>query len=444
MTLVFVTMFVVIFMALTGFVTRLYHQAVLQTQDEIAFQVAEAGLNYGRWRLAHDEDNFTPETKIISDQFAGELGSYAVTFEPVVPGSTLVIITSVGQTQAQPLRTVTLQARYGKPSLARYTAVINNDVWYRSELHGPVHANGGIRMDGTSDSIVESAQATYQCQPFHGCSPAQSRPGVWGTGQDQNLWEFPVPPVDYNALTTDLLAVRDVAQANGTYYGLSGVFGYQLQFNDNNTYSIYQVTAKGPNIWSSTNETGWQFTSHDVGTTVLVETRPVPSGGVIFVEDMLWLKGDIRDRVTVAAGRFPDTPATNVDIILNGDISYGGVRDGTRVLGAIAQRHMLIPWSGAENNLDLEGAFIAQKGKFHRRYYQNCCGTQAHALKASLSRFGMVGSNLVPATAYVSGSTVVSGYQQSVSYYDPNLLYLPPPYFPTSGQYQFVSWEEVE
>lgn len=203
------------------------------------------------------------------------------------------------------------------------------------------------------------------------------------------------------------------------------------------------MTSLGSPVWSWTQETDWQFTSHDVGGQELLEVKAVPSGGAIYTEDTVWIKGDIRDRLTVAAGVFPDSPATNVDVVINGDVSYGGVRDGTRVLGVIAQRHVLIPWSGAEDALELEGAYIAQKGRFGRRYYPDCCGAQAHRLKASLTRYGMIASNLVPVTAWVSGGSVVSGYQAGTAVYDPHLLYGPPSYFPTTGDYRFISWEEV-
>lgn len=298
-------------------------------------------------------------------------------------------------------------------------------------------------MDGTSDSLVTSAMETYVCQTYHGCGPT-TQPGVWGTGAIAELWEFPVAAVDYNGITSDLLDMKTAAQASGTYYGDSGDFGYEIEFNSDNTYTISRVTAKGPSVWSWLSATGWQFTSHDVGTTALVETASVPSDGVIYVEDTTWIHGDVRDRVTVAAGVFPDTPATNVDVILNGNISYDGVRDGSRALGAVAQRHILIPWSGAPDDMVLDGAYIAQKGAFHRRYYPNGYGSQAHHLKNSLTRYGMLASNGVPATTWVSGSTVVSGFQSGSSSYDPYFLYAPPPYFPTSGQYEFISWEEQQ
>lgn len=439
-TLVFVTMFVIIFAALTGLVTRSYHQAVLQTQDEVAFQIAESGLNYARWRLAHAPGDFSSVTKEVSDQFTGVLGSYTLTFTQPQAGSTLVVIKAEGQTAAQPARTVRLRARYGVPSLARYASLTNDDVWYGGEIKGAVHANGGIRMDGQSDSLMTSARETYICQPYHECNPATIKPGVWGTGEKKELWEFPVPVVDYAAITADLLDMKTAAQTANTYYGLSGKYGYHIVFNTNNTYTIYKVNTKGTNVWTYIPGPGYVYTSHDIGTQSLVETKAVPANGIIFVEDTLWVKGAIQGRITVAAGRFPDSPATNADIIINGDITYSGVRDGTRVFGAVAQRHVLIPWAGAEDVLELDGAFIAQKGRFIRPYYY----TEPHRLKAKIERYGMIASSGVPATTWVNGSgQVISGYKKGEAAYDPNLLYGPPPYFPTGGDYQFISWEEL-
>jgi hypothetical protein len=108
------------------------------------------------------------------------------------------------------------------------------------------------------------------------------------------------------------------------------------------------------------------------------------------------------------------------------------------MMAAVAQRHILIPWSGAPNNMVLEGAYVAQKGSFHRRYYPS----NPNRLKASLTRYGMIASSGVPATAWISGGSVVSGFQTGSATYDSNMLYQPPPYFPASGQYEFISWEQ--
>jgi hypothetical protein len=445
MTLVFVVMFLVIFISLSGMVSRSYHETVLQAQDELAFQVAEAGLNYARWRLAHDPDNFASEVRTVTDQHAGDLGTYELTFEAPVAGSTVVSITSVGTTAGQPTRQFTVKARYGQPSLARFSSVTNGDVWYGGPISGAVHANGGIRMDGESDSLMTSAQENYACQPLHGCSsPFETKPGIWGSGSKQELWEFPVTAIDYAAITLNLLEMKTAAQGSSTAYGSSGAFGYQVEFFDDNTYTISRVTSLDTNVWSWTAETDWQYTSHDVGTLELIENKSVPSDGVIYAEDMVWVKGDVRDRVTVAAGVFPSTPSTDVDIILNGNISYGSVHDGTRAFAAVAQRHIQIPWSGAPDSMSLDGAYVAQTGSFHRRYYPDCCGAEAHRLKVLLTRYGMVASDGVPVTAWVDAGAVISGFQQGQSSYDSNFIYAPPPYFPSSGTYEFISWQEEQ
>lgn len=437
MMLVMVVMFAVMFVALSGLVTRQYHESVLQIHDELAFQVAESGLNYGRWRLAHNSTDFTTETNDVTDQFANTAGSYTVTFTPQV-GSTQVTITSVGNTSETPARAITLKARYGIPSLAKYATITNSDVWYGGTVKGPIHGNGGIRMDATSDSTVASAKATYVCQPYHGCNN-EVKPGVWGVGQDKNLWQFPVAPVDYNALSQDLLAIKNVAQTAGTYYGPSGVFGYHVVFNANNTYSVYKVTRKKTNISSYTQETGWESSSFDIDRETLLETKAVPDNKALYFEDTLWVNGTITSHITVAAGVFPDTTATNTDIIINGSITYNGVKDGTRVFGAVAQRNVLIPYYAAPDTLQMDGAYIAQKGKFGRHYYSS--GTQN--VRTALNQYGMIASNTVPVTAWVNSSgQVTSGYRGGEVAYDPNLLYGPPPYFPTSGSYEFISWEQ--
>jgi hypothetical protein len=82
---------------------------------------------------------------------------------------------------------------------------------------------------------------------------------------------------------------------------------------------------------------------------------------------------------------------------------------------------------------------VAQHGRFGRRYYS----TGAYITRNTINQYGMMASNLVPVTTWVNGSGgVISGYRNGTSSYDSNLLYGPPPFFPTTGQYQFLSWEQ--
>lgn len=436
MIVVLLGMFTLMFASLSNVTSLQYQQGGLAAQDETAFQIAEAGLNFARWRLAHDPKNFSTVTREVSDQLGGVLGSYVLTFTAPSTGSTIVSISSVGHTVNAPVRDVTLEATYGIPSLSQFAILTNSDAWYKSQIHGKVHSNGGIRMDGVSDSVMTSAKETYTCHDFHGCHN-QSKPGIWGSGSDSSLWQFPVPAVDYGGLTIDLLTMKEASSDAGTYLAPSGAQGYHIVFNANDTYSVYRVDTKTPVVRSYFEDNRWEWMSHDIATETFLSTASVPEGGIIYADDTLWIQGDIRSRVTVAAGRFPDTPSTNMDIIINGNISYGGVVDGSRMLGAVAQGNILIPYSAAPDVLQMDGAYIAQHGRFGRRYYPS----GAYKKRASITRFGMVGSNLTPVTAWSDGNGVVlSGYAQSTATYDPNLLFAPPPFFPTSGEYQFLSW----
>jgi len=436
-------MFLVIFTALAGMVNRTYHESVLQAQDETAFQIAEAGLNYGRWRLAHEPEDFSEETRDVTDPLADSLGEYTVTFDPPIDGTSTVIITASGTTAAQPARSVTLRARYGRPSIAQFATLFNSDAWIGGTVSGPMHANGGVRMDGVSDSLVTSAQESYVCQPFHGCA-TEVKDGVWGSGAIEELWEYPASSIDYTGITDDLLEMKTVAEAASTYYGPSGSFGYEILFNADNTMTVSEVTSRAQSYWSWHVTDGWRYTSHDIGASTVLETVAVPSNGIVFVEDNLWVSGDIRDRVTVAAGVFPDVPATNVEIILNGNVSYDGVYDGTRSFGAVAQKNVIIPLSAAPETMQMDGAFIAQKGSFHRRYYAAGYVPPEHVYKTALHRYGMVATNQVATTGYVSGGSLLSGYASGSVTYDSRLYFGPPPYFPASGQFEFISWEEEQ
>lgn len=439
MMVVFVMMIAVMFVSLGGVTNRQYQQGGLAAQDETAFQIAEAGLNYARWRLAHNGTDFSSSQQQVYDQLHGLLGTYSLTFVAPQAGSTIVAITSVGTTANAPARSVKLKATYGKPSFAKYAVLINDNVWFDETISGAVHSNGGIRMDGQSDSSMTSAKATYTCTSAQGCSGNQTKPGVWGSGANSALWKFPVASVDYGALTSDLASMKTAAQSASTYYAGSGAYGYHIVFNSNGTYTLYKVTSKTNNISSYFPDTGWVSSSYDIKNQSLITSATVPDNGILFFEDSVWVEGTITKHVTVASGKFPESPATYTDIILNNSITYNNVKDGTRAFGAVAQGNVLIPNSGAANNLEIDGAFVAQHGRYGRRYYN----TGSYILRNSVTLYGMIASNLVPVTTWVDGSgAVIGGYRTGASSYDPYLLYGPPPFFPTTGSYQFLSWEQ--
>lgn len=474
---------------------RLLRQKIAK---EDALQVAEAGLNYYRWRLAHNDDDLSAITEQAYYGPSGNLiGYYSVTTETtetasygarvtichkpgtpaertaIIPISALsahlahgdyegncgttsssntgvIAITAVGWTDDYPNIQRTIKARYSKPSLAQYAFATNSNVWFgdTESLSGLVHSNGGIRMDGTCDSRMTSIKETYICGEEHGCAAAgEDKPGIWGTGIDAQLWDYPVTDsVDFDVITVDLDTIKTAANASGEYFEPSTKYGYLITFSDNGTFDVRKVTKLENPVWSY-NGTAWVYDSISYKNTSNVGTYNIPSNGLIFVEDNVWIEGIIDGRATLAAARLPDADYEDANIYIQNDLTYA-TRDGVTVLGLIAQNDIAIPLY-SEDNLVIDAALLAQKGHVFRNCYGDGCyedlPSSSYDIRNSIQIYGTIISNGVWTFSWVNyaGGPVISGYTTTQTTYDPYLLYAPPPSFPAEDEYEFISWEEI-
>ncbi len=412
---------------------------------EQALQIAEAGVNYYQWHLAHFPTDFQDGTggpgpyvhDYLDKDTNQKIGEFSLQITPPPVGSTVVTIQSTGYTLKNPNQKRIVTVRYGIPSLAKFAFLTNTDVWIGDTEHvsGEFHANGGIRFDGTGNAPITSAKQTYLCQPYHGCSPPLTKPGIWGgaPAQTQAFWQFPVPNVDFSSITSDLAAIKNKAQTSGIYLPPSNAQGYSLVFNNTGTVSVYKV------ISLRAHPTGWDVNGRahsediDYRTRVLQFTSNLPQNGLIFMEDRVWVEGIVNGRALVAAAKFPYNPNTAPSIIIPNTITYLQ-KDGNHSLGLIAQKDFLISYY-APANLEINGAIIAQNGSAQRYYFPG-------NLKTTITIYGSVSSFGVWTWSWVNGSgTVVSGYQTTYTTYDTNLLYAPPPSFPLSAEgYKQLSW----
>jgi len=450
LVLVFGGIFVLIFSGLVAFISVQYNQSKQKVSYNEALNVAEAGASYTRWHLAHAPNDYTfSGIYNYADPERGIIGQYNIEITPPGECSTIVEIKSTGWSQDYPEIKRTVKIRFGQPSLAQYAFLTNSDVWIgdNEKVRGPLHSNGGIRMDGTQNALSTSAKETYTCQPFHGCSPAQTKPGIWGTGSGGalGLWTFPVPTVDFNAITTDLATLKTRAQSGGYYFGPSGAFGYHIEFKNNGTFNLYLVTKLKPNVNGQDTQGVWHNESNDIDKQTFLQSYPLAvnqcnAQNLIFIEDSkVWVDGVLKEKATVAAARFPDNPSTNASIIINGNLTRADPK-GT-MLALIAQKNILVPLY-SPNVLEIQAVMIAQKGSVQRYYYSS--SYNPYHLRNRIMVRGSIITNYVWTWSWVnSGGTVVSGYQNTESYYEPALIYNPPPFFPSSGEQQFISWEEI-
>jgi hypothetical protein len=312
-------------------------------------------------------------------------------------------------------------------------------------------------MDGSQNSLSTSAKENYICGPEHGCSVSSCSdpctwtgsncqcPGIWGEGEGgaEGLWQYPVSNVDFEGITQDLAELKTEAQNSGIYLASSGEYGYHLVFKSNGTFDVYKVKKLKSPVWGY-NGQNWVYESNSIEQEVFYQNFFLPQNcAPVFIEDNLWVDGDVNGRITVVAARLPEIPGNEAKLMIPNNISY--VNDYS-VLGLIAQKDILIPLYSPDN-LEIKAAMLAQKGHIFRYYYPNWWYEPYHtySVRSYIETYGSIITNTIWTFTWVNWSgAVVSGYKQTEMSYNPDLTYNPPPYFPVTGDYEIVNWEEIE
>jgi hypothetical protein len=467
LVLVFGSVFFVTLAGLSGFILSESHADDQQRLKSEAVDVAEAGLEYYRWHLAHFPTDFKnggtgagPYSVTINDPQGSVAGtaSLSINANSSCGQTTSIDITSVG-TPADGSATQTLMARYALPSVASYSYIVNASVWAGASrvINGPYHSNGGVRMDGTSNAPVTSSVASWTCTSSFGCSPNSTEDGVFGAGPNSDLWTFPTPQVDFAAIAADFTSLKNTASSSGLYLpryssGSSGTSsyyrGYHLIFNSNGTVTVRKVSAATAlNEIPIDGSTSSVTQDHSlIGTEAFYQTYTLPACGLIFVEDNTWVEGTVPGKVTLVVANVT-TPGVVPEVVLKGNITYntGGGVDGMTL---IAQHDVLIG-PDAPSTMTLNGIFIAQSGAFGRNLYTNSGGTACNTTyepRTSLTILGTTVSNLRTGTQWTGiscGSGSTAGFTTRIDAFDRTLTTNPPPFTPTiSTDYQFVDWQQ--
>jgi len=434
---------------------------------EKALQIAEAGIDYYRWHLAHSPTDFQdgtgsagPYVHDFLDKDGNIIGQFSLDIVPPPLGSTLVKVKSTGNTTGDTPSSREIAVQFAKPSIAKYAVAANAAMRFGAgtEVFGPIHSNGGIRFDGLAHNIVSSAVAQYDDPDSDDCNsnisfgvhtclnpkdpspPATipSRPDVFEANR-----QFPVPAVDFAGITADLAQMKTYAQTNGFYRPSAGALGYHIVLRTDDTFNLYRVTSlvnPPSGCTNSAGQTGWGTWS--INNQQLIGNYPFPANGIIFLEDDIFIDGQINGgRLTIVAAFLPDNPPFRKNIIVNNDLLYTNY-DGSDVLGLIAQGNITVGLV-SEDDLRIDAALIAQNGRVGRYYYRPPGGGSQRCspnhVRQTLTLWGMLATNQRYGFAYTDNT----GYQTRNLNYDGSLLYGPPPSFPlTSDQYVTLTWEE--
>lgn len=472
--LVIMTIVSIILTSIITFVVSELKYSLKQHDRERALQTAEAGIHFYKWYIAHQLDGRTA-SQVQAFWDAGTAlgqsspyvaafddGHYNIAVTPPSTGSTIISIVSIGSVDKSPGLTRTIRVRLRKPSWSENAVVSDDFVRFGegTEVYGKIHSNSGIRFDGVAHNLVSSSVDKYgdpdhsgndefgvhthvNAPPGSGVNNAfraaeappssvPDRPDVFQAGR-----LFPVPTVDFNGVLGDLSLMKSEAQAGrGKYFNNDGQ-GRHIILKSNGTYDICTVqsfVASTNEINSYKRNSGSSTCSSCSGQ--CVSNYPIVNNGVIFVENNVWLEGTISSKkLTVAAANL--VSASVKSVYISHDITYAHA-NCSEMLGVIGQQDVEIT-RDSEDFLTLDAALMAQSGRVGRSNY-----TGPNATRDTITVNGAIVSNERYGFAWADAlGNHTSGYIHRNLNYDNNLLYCPPPYFPTGSQYFIDLWEEL-
>jgi len=433
-----------------------------------AVHIAEAGVNYYRWVLYHDPEEYcnkeacrastTPYGPYAYTDASGSItGHYELYITPpAINASTIVTVKSIGWEDGHPSVKRVIEVKLGKPSWSNFATLSNNDITFGAdtEVWGPIHSNGGVRFDGIAHNIITSSK-DYYTDPDHASSDVfafgvhthngagngtyntteEGNPGLSLPAPDQSATflsgrEFPVPIVSFSLLDNYISETYIKASSSGMIIDprSAGIAdpeseptlrncisstcdeGFHITLKTNNTFEIRDVSAVFPD-WS--NNPSADSKSLSIKTEGAAKTFSIPENGIIFVKNHVWIDGKINgSKVNVLAFFEPFTGTVNTaSIITNKDLLYTNY-DGTDSIGLIAQGdigpglYSEGALSGTEDQMELriDAAMIAKTGRVGRLYYKHSSGDE-YPKRQTITIYGSLATNQRYGFSYSCGTS---------------------------------------
>jgi hypothetical protein len=284
-----------------------------------------------------------------------------------------------------------------------YSTTDQNGFWGGGDtIWGPFHCNNTINVayfNGGSPVFMQKATSLNGIWNYNGAHPVFK--GGYSAGVNVSL-------------PGDLSALKAQAQAGGRY------------FNGNKLW--IQMNADGTVTWkhggSSWGGGGWT-------------TEPISSftpNGTVWCNggDDLHVKGTLKGQLTIGSGN---------QIWIDDDIKYvSDPRYGysTDMLGLVAENNLWISDVPANHGNDfmLMASVFSRTGGLWAENYAS------RPVEGKMTTLGGQTSKVGGYTGTFSGQTITHGFLPGGTYYDPRLMNDAPPFFPTTGNLEVISWFE--
>jgi type II secretory pathway pseudopilin PulG len=422
------TVFLALITALISLSLSNLKLAELNNKKISAMSIAEAGINYYLWHLAHDDSDYCdgntcsgvapygPYNHTYYNQAGVSIGTYDLYITPPSVDRQVVIVKSTGKVSGRsPSKTIV--AELAIPSFTKYTLLSSNEqLWVGDgeKINGSVHVNNsGLYNEGEIVGDASSTEKTYASWNW-GTQPGVSGPGLFDASK-----MFPVPAVNMNQVSVDIVEMKTMAGLSGHYITTSNSKGYHIVLKSNN-YDLYKVSKFDANNLTITTQTS-------------VGNYLYPANGLIFVSDNLWVDGTVNDaKITIVAADPTASQNQMKRIIIPNKIMYTNY-DGRDKIGLVTQTDILLA-KDVPTDMEIDAAMIAKSGQIRINDFGQ--------IKNRIRVYGSMAHNGGLLWTYASGSTILSGYRYTVTDMDPYNILNPPPEFPKTGTYSVLSWRE--
>jgi hypothetical protein len=361
----------------------------------IAHTIAGAGMNLASRALF---ENQLWTAGFSNKAFAN--GSFTVTVQSL--GSQRIKVVSTGMfAGVQRVVSCVLQpSSFSKFNY--YSTTDQNGYWVGGDtIWGPFHCNNTLNVaytNGGSPVFMQKATSLNGINNYNNAHPVFK--GGYSSGVNVSL------PGDLNTL-------KLAAQTGGKYVNGAKLW---VQLNADGT-----VTWKhGGASWGGG---GW--------TTEAISTF-APNGAVWSNGQDVHVKGTLSGQLTIGSG---------AQIWIDDDIRYAvdpRYAYSTDMLGLVAEGKLWIsdvPENHANDFILMASTFSRTDGLWAEHY-------NTRPVEGKMTTLGGMIQNIGGYTGVFSGNSIINGFLPGGTYYDERLLNASPPFFPTTGNLEVVSWFE--
>ncbi len=379
-------------------------------ENETAHALAGSAMNLAG-RAMYENPNWT--TGFSNKAFAG--GIVNCTVQNV--GANQIRITSTATYMGQSRVITCLIQPSSFSRFSYYTTTDMSGYWVTGDTcWGPLHINNWLNVAGKPVFMGRSTTLNglhRYTNPQNNSNTVDKPVFLGGFDQGINV-----------SLPTDISALQNAAMAGGKY--INGGQDVYMELKSNG-----QVKWKQDNSW-----TGGPWNNDFIST--------LAPNGAFFAQGVnIHIKGTLNGQLTVGCGG-TTASTTQGNFYLDDDIVYNQdprvIPSSTDMLGLVAENKLWISDVPANRN----HAYTLDACVFSRTdglWVQNY---STREVEGPLNTFGSQVASVGGYTGVFSGDppTIIHGYSAGQTAYDNRLMLAAPPYYPTTGQYEIISWFE--